>query len=384
MPKYRAIKYRIHPTDEQRELLHQTFGCVRKVYNDALSMQIGLHEAGMQTFGKNTLNTYCNRVWKKEFPFFAEVDKFALTNSLHALCAAYTNFFEGRTRYPRHKSKHDSEQSYTTNFTNGNIAVISLKGEPGYVKLPKVGKVAASIHRMPKEDWQLKGATVSTQGKGKYYVSVLFQLPDTSVKAAPLPTEETTLGLDYSSPKFYVDSNGEEAGITHWYRKSEEALAKEQRKLSHCKRGSNRYQKQKAKVDKLSKKAANQRRDFCHKLSRKIANSYDAVCVEDLDLRTMAQSLHFGKAVADNGFGMFRTFLQYKLQEQGKYYIVVDKWFPSSKTCRHCGNRKPDLQLGEMTWVCPCCGVVIDRDLNAAINIRDEGLRIFYAERASA
>lgn len=381
---YRAIKYRVYPTDAQSEKLSQTFGCARKVYNDALSMQRGLYEAGMPTFGQTALNAYCNRVWKDEFPFLTEVDKFALTNSLYALCAAYKNFFEGRTGYPRYKSRRGEEQSYTTNYTNGNIEVITRKGNRGFVKIPKVGKVPASIHRVPKKDWVLKSATVSKQVNGKYYIAVLYQLPDTLIKQAPLPTEETTLGLDYSSPKFYVDSNGNDAGVMHWYRKSEERLAKEQRKLSHCKKGSNRYFKQKARVSKLSRTVANQRLDFCHKLSRKIASSYDAVCVEDIDLSAMAQTLKFGKAVSDNGFGMFRTFLQYKLAEQGKYYIVIDKWYPSTKTCWHCGSKNPDVQLGQMEWVCPHCGAVIDRDLNAAINIRNEGLRTFYAERIPA
>lgn len=381
---YRAIKYRVYPTEEQSEKLSQTFGCARKVYNDALSMQRGLYEAGMAPFSKNELNAYCNQVWKKEFPFLVAVDKFALTNSLYTLCAAYQNFFEKRAGYPRYKSKCGKEQSYTTNYTNGNIAVITQKGHYGYIKIPKVGKIRASIHRAPKKDWVLKSATVSMQVTRKYYISVLFQLPEVAVAPAPLPTEKTTLGLDYSSPKFFVDSNGNDAETPHWYRKAETRLAKEQRKLSHCKKGSNRYAKQKARVSKLSRIAANQRLDFCHKLSRKIANSYDAVCVEDVDLRTMAQTLNFGKAVSDNGFGMFRIFLQYKLEAQGKYYIVISKWYPSTKTCCHCGNKNPDIQLGQMEWVCPHCGVVIDRDLNAAINIRNEGLRAFYEERVPA
>ena len=163
---YRAIKYRVYPTDAQCEKLSQTFGCVRKVYNDALSLQNGLYEADMPAFGKIELNAYCNRVWKKEFSFLTEVDKFALTNSLYALCTARKNFFEKRAGYPRYKSRRGEEQTYTTNYTNGNIEVVS-KGKQGYVKLPKVGKVPASIHRIPKKNWILKSATVSQQINGK-------------------------------------------------------------------------------------------------------------------------------------------------------------------------------------------------------------------------
>ena len=149
---------------------------------------------------------------------------------------------------------------------------------------------------------------------GRFYVSVLFQVMEPEVVEEIIPAPETTLGLDYSSPEFYVDSNGHTAGIQHWFRKTEKRLQVEQRKLSRCKKGSNRYEKQRLKVNRIAKKAANQRLDFCHKKSRKIANSYDAVCVEDLNLRDMAQALSFGKAVSDNGFGMFRTFLRYKLE----------------------------------------------------------------------
>ena len=161
-------------------------------------------------------------------------------------------------------------------------------------------------------------------------------------------------------------------------------MATEQRKLSHCIKGSNRYEKQKQKVNRIARKVSNQRKDFCHKKSREITNLYNAVCVEDMDLKAIAQSLRFGKAVSDNGFGMFRNFLRYKLEEQGKYFIPIDKWFPSTKTCRHCGEVNPDVQLGQSVWTCPHCGAVIDRDLNAAINIRNEGLRTFYLDRATA
>lgn len=140
-------------------------------------------------------------------------------------------------------------------------------------------------------------------------------------------------------------------------------------------KGSNNYEKQRLVVAKLHEPAANQRRDFTHKLSREIANSYDAVCVEDIDLRSLSQSLRLGKATMDNGFGIFRTFLRYKLEEQGKHFIKIDKWYPSSKACNHCGRYNPKVTLGVSEWVCPHCGAIIQRDYNAACNIRHEGLR---------
>lgn len=372
---HRAIKYRLFPDEEQEIQINKTFGCVRKVYNMGLEMQVGLHASGSGMMSKTDMNNYCNRVWKAGFPFLREVDKFALTNSIYSLDAAYRNFFGGRAKFPRFKSKKDSRNSYTTNITNGNISVAGGKNGKGYVKLPKLGNVDARIHRSPPEGWNIISATVSVSASGKYFVSVHFSAQ------IGIPTvlldEGNAIGLDYSSPDFYEDSNGHIPDVPHAYRKSERRLAKAQRKLSRMEHGSRNYLEQKKTVARIHEHVANQRKDFCHKESRKIANSYDIVCVEDLDLHAQAQSLRFGKAVGDNGFGMFRTFLQYKLEEKGKVLIKIDKWFPSTKTCHDCGTYNPDVVLGQDEWLCPGCGKVIPRNRNAALNIRDEGLRIF-------
>ena len=197
--------------------------------------------------------------------------------------------------------------------------------------------------------------------------------------AEVLPTEDNAIGLDYSSPKFYVDDQGRSPDKMHWFRASEEKLAHEQRLLTNMKYGSKNYNRQLHKIQVLQEHIANQRKDFIHKESRRIANAYGAVCVEDLDLRGLSQALNFGKSTMDNGFGMFRTELQYKLAEQGKHLIFVDKWYPSSKTCSHCGGYFGELKLGQDEWVCPHCGKVISRDKNAGINIKREGIRQFYA-----
>ena len=370
----RAIKYQIFPTPEQASQMARTFGCARLVYNLGIEMLDGLYAAGFGYMGYMSLNNYCTRVWKAEMPFLKEVDKFALNNSLMNLDVGYQRLFEKASGHPKCKSRKDSEQSYTTNMTNGNIKLVlpSKKGSKGKIQLPKLGLVDACIYRLPKKDWVIKQATVSKDCRGKYWASILFAFEEPEVQPV-VPTLEKTLGLDYSSPHFFVASDGNVADMPHYYRMAESRLAKEQRKLSHMEKGSNNYQKQKTRVAKLHGTVANQRRDFNHKLSRKIANSYDAVCVEDIDLRALAGALSFGKATLDNGFGQFRTFLKYKLEEQGKYYVVIDKWYPSTKTCHDCGGYNPDVVLGQMEWVCPHCGAVIQRDDNAALNIRDKG-----------
>jgi len=200
--------------------------------------------------------------------------------------------------------------------------------------------VKAKLHRLPPEEWIIKSATVSMTASDKYYCSVLFEYEETPVK--PVVPEAK--------------------------------LARAQRRLSRMLRGSNNYYKQKRRVACIHEEIANRRKDFCHKESRKITNSYDAVCVEDINLRGMAQCLNLGKATNDNGFGMFRTFLQYKLQEQGKQLIVIDRWLPSTKACHVCGYINSEITLNVREWTCPCCGTHHDRDENAAINIRDQGL----------
>ena len=370
----RAIKYRIYPNEDQKDLINKTFGCVRKVYNMGLELQQGLHTADMKSMSRNELNQFCNHVWKDELEYLREVDKFALTNSLFNLSNAFKNFFDKKGRYPRFKSKKDHKMSYTTNATNGNIAVERTGTKCGRIKLPKLGWVEACIHRDPEPGAVLKNATISMSQSGKYYVSILFAI--TVEAASPvMPDIKKTLGLDYSSPLFYVDSEGCSPEVPHAFRRVEQRLAKEQKRLARMVKGSKNYEKQRLVIARLHERASNQRKDFCHKESRKIANSWDIVCVEDIDLRAMSGALRLGKSTMDNGFGLFRGFLQYKLEEQGKHFVVIDKWYPSTKTCNHCGTYYSDIQLGQKEWTCPHCHKVLQRDPNAAKNIRDEGFR---------
>lgn len=211
---------------------------------------------------------------------------------------------------------------------------------------------------------------------GKYYVSVLFEYENQVQKIEP----KTFLGLDFSMHELYIDSNGNEANYPKFYRKAQDKLVKEQRKLSRMKKDSRNYEKQRIKLALVHEKVANQRKDFLHKQSRQIANAYDCVCIEDLNMKAMSQSLNFGKSVHDNGWGMFTTFLQYKLEEQGKQLIKVDKFFPSSQICNVCGYKNSQTRdLSVREWDCPNCGTHHDRDVNAAINIREEGKRLVQA-----
>ncbi|WP_243149190.1 RNA-guided endonuclease InsQ/TnpB family protein [Blautia sp. BIOML-A1] len=202
---------------------------------------------------------------------------------------------------------------------------------------------------------------------------MLFCCENQTVEKRPA---EKFLGIDFAMHGMCVFSTGERAGYPMFYRNTEKKLAREQRKLSRCQRGSRNYEKQKKRVALCHEKIRNQRKDFQHKLSAGLAENYDAVCVEDLDLKGMAGGLHFGKGIYDNGYGLFLSMLEYKLEERGKYLIKVNRYFASSKICSVCGKKKAELSLSERIYYCEC-GSRMDRDVNAAVNIMNEGKRIF-------
>lgn len=362
----KAYKFRIYPSAEQQVMCVKTFGCVRFVYNCMLFDKIKYYEQTKQKLN-NTPAQY-----KKEFEWLKEVDSLALANAQKNLQTAYNNFFRSpKIGFPKFKSKKTNRKSYTTNSVNGNIKLVD-----GFLTLPKIGKVKLKQHRQIPLDYKLKSVTVSQTPSGKYYASVLFEYESQVQEIEP----QTFLGVDFSMHELYKDSEGKEPCYPRYYRRAEKRLKREQRKFSLMKKGSKNRDKQRIKVAKLHEKVANQRKDFLHKQSRQIANVYDCVCIETLNIKAMAQSLNFGKSVSDNGWGMFVDFLQYKLEEIGKKLVKVDRFFPSSQTCNICGHKNTDTKnLGVRIWDCPECGTHHDRDVNAAINIRNEGMRIAFA-----
>ena len=371
----RAIKYRIYPTTEQKIMFAKTFGCCRKVYNLMLNDKL----EGYKATGK--FPTVTPAKYKKDYPYLKEVDSLALANKQLDLQAAFHNALS-KTRkkkngFPKFKSKKHSRKSYTTNNQKGTVAIIDNR----YIKLPKVGKIKAVIHRIPDSRWIIKSATVSQESDGKFYTSVLFEFE--LVENGYIADKTNAIGLDYASDGLYVDNNGIVGSNHKYYRESHRKLAKEQRKLSR-KAGSkkneiksNNYLKQLRKVNKVHRHIANQRMDHLHKISTKIANQYDVVCVETLNMRSMANhGFGNGKATLDNGYGMFLSMLEYKLSDRNKYLVKVDKWFPSSRRCHCCGKIHPEMKSLQTRIIKCDCGLTMSRDQNAAINILHEGLRL--------
>ena len=371
----KAIKYRLYPTTEQSVIFTKTFGYCRKVYNLMLSDKID----GYKLTGK--FLTVTPAKYKKDYPYLKEVDSLALANKQIDLQAAFRNRFsksrKKNTGFPKFKSAKHSRKSYTTNNQHGTVAIIDDK----YIKLPKIGKVKAVIHRIPDNNWIIKSATVSQESDGKYYISMLFEFDN--IVNSDIADKTNAIGLDYASDGLYVDNNGN-IGTNHkYYRESHKKLAKVQHRLSRMQGSkkhetkSNNYLKQLRKVNKIHRHIAHQRLDNLHKISTKIANSYDVVCVESLNMKSMSnKSFGNGKSTLDNGYGMFLSMLEYKLYDRNKYFVKVDKWFPSSQICHCCGTLHPEMKNLAIRKIICDCGLRISRDQNAAINIRNEGLRL--------
>ena len=364
----RAYRFRLYPNTEQTIMINKTIGCARLIYNSLLTDKKEYYEQTGLSLKKEVSE------YKKEKEFLKEVDSLALANAKINLETAFKNFFEKRSKYPKlhKKGKHDS---YTTNNVNNNIKIVDKK-----IKLPKIGFVKIKQHRILGTDEIIKSATISKVG-GKYYISVLTEREPKPIEKVDISTisEDKVLGLDFSVPHFYIDNNGNSSEYPMYYRNAQKKLAKEQRKLSRKEYRSRNYYKQLQKVQKLQEHIANQRKDFLHKLSRELVNQYDAICFEDINLSNLSRTLKFGKCIYDEGFGMFRTFIKYKLEREGKYFILIDNWFASTKLCSACGYKNDDITLNTLEWYCPECGTYHLRDHNAAINIKREGYRMLIA-----
>ena len=362
---HKAYRFRIYPNAAQRDLFARTFGCCRFIYNRMLSDKI-LHYQECRKMLKCTPAGY-----KKEFPWLKKVDSLALANVQLDLEGAFNKFFrEKGVGFPKFKAKHRCRKSYTTNMVNGNIRL-----EAGHLRLPKAGTVKIIVHRRVPEEYRLKSVTVSQEPSGEYYASLLYEYCRSENQAAADPESCSILGIDFAMNGMAVFSDGSRSDYPGYYRRGEAKLKREQRKLSHCEKGSRNYIRQKKKVAGCHQKVKNQRKDYHHKLSRRLADRYQVIAAEDLDLKAMSRSMHYGKSVMDDGYGQFLNFLAYKLDENGGQLIRIGRFFPSSKTCSCCGTVKKDLKLSERIYRCGC-GCEMDRDVNAAVNIREEGRRL--------
>ena len=369
---YQAFYYRLYPTKEQQIVFNRWFGCTRKVYNETLAKSIAEYESGNKRFVNRSsfYSVIQDLKHDGQHDYLKDVYIQVLQKSVDRLLDGYNNFFSHRARFPQFKKKFDDKQSFKvpcSDYIRNNLDL-----ENSRVWIPKLKQyVRFKQHRPLKE--RVVSYTISRQSSGTWHISFQCEVCKQSIKQ-----KTKQIGLDFGIIDFIVTSDGQRVPARKPYRKSERKINNLQKKLSKKVKGSNNYNKLKRKLAKLHQHVANQRKDANHKLSSKLVNDNQVICIEDLKISNMSKNHKLAKSLLDEGWYQFTEMLKYKLEWYGGQLIKIDRYFASSKTCVVCGYKIKKLPLYIREWTCPQCGEVLDRDLNAAYNILYEGLKTLH------
>ena len=361
-----GYKYRIYPSRIQKSQIVRTIGSCRFVYNRCLDKKKTAYECEKKCITRIDCNNWCNSELKAEFAWLREVDKFALTNAIYDMDSAYQKFFSEHTGHPKFRSKHGRHNSYKTNYTNGNIAV---DFEGNWIKLPKLGKVKAKLHR--KFKGHIKNVTVSLSPSGKCFASICVDASNQERNHA-----YGVVGLDMGLKDLVVTSDGVRNEVSSEMGALQKKVRRLQHGLSRKKRGSSNYNKQKHRIAETHERIANIRIDNLHKITRALVDENQIIVCESLNVKGMMSIHHLASSIASASWSELVRQLAYKSSWYGRKFIMIDRFFPSSQNCSCCGCKNTSVKnLSIRRWICPNCGAVHDRDINAARNILMEGLR---------
>lgn len=375
MKQMKTYKLRIYPNKDQIQLIHQTFGCCRFVFNYSLSRQKAKEELWytveqMVQNGQLPQNNWKSDFFKKNeaikairelkvnHPFLKEVDSIALQESVERLHKAYDRSYKKLGGRPKFKSKRNLVQSFTTKCVNGNISI-----EGNMIKLPKLGRLKFKDSRSI--EGTIKTATVTKSPSGKYFISLTAE-----TEIMPLPKLNTKVGIDVGIKEFAVCSNGLRIPNPKHYQKKQQRLAFLQKALARKKRGSRNYEKQRLKVAKCHENIFNQRKDFLHKCSTQLIRENQSIAIEHLNVTKMLKEKDLAQAIAQAAWYEFRLQLEYKSNGYDRTLVVADPHYPSSQLCSTCGDQNPLVKnLNVRHWTCPTCSTLHDRDYNASLNL---------------
>ena len=376
----KGFKYRIYPKNNQIEQIEVMFKAKRYVWNYFLNInkhRLNHHKSVLNYTKMSKLLT----LLKRKQAWLNQCEKSVLQNTVKYQYQTFLKFFKKECGFPKFKSYKNNYQSIKMNYTNGNIGILEkdieytstgkFKKQNCKIKLPKIKQVKIAYSRQ--YEGRIVSCTLSRDTNNKYYISLCC----VDIEINPLEQTGAVVGIDLGIKEFATTSDNEIINNPKFYRKYEEKLIKTQRKLSKRKKGSNNRNKQRLKVNKWHKKIANSRIDFLQKLSTKLIRDYDIICMEDLNSSGMIKNHKLAKSISDASFFEFNRELEYKARWNYKLISRIDRFYPSSQICSHCGNKSSQTKdLSVRTYICEECGLEIDRDYNASINILNEGLRI--------
>lgn len=360
----KGIKFRIYPNKEQQNLINQTLGCCRLIYNKGLAMRNEAYENGSKIGYSQTSAMLTELKRSDDFSFLKAVDSIALQQSLRDLDRGFVNFFQKRAAHPVFKSKHNHHQSYRTINQRDNIRIVGKR-----IKLPKLGFVKI---RQSMEVDKINNVTMERTPTGKY-----FAVLNVEFEPEPLINMGGLIGIDVGIKDFYSDSNGNVVSNPKYLEKSMRKLIREQRKLSRKQKGSNNRNKQRVKVALVHEKITNQRNDFLQKQSTMLIRENQTICIEDLKVKNMIRNRRLAQHIASASWSKFFDMLTYKSVWYGNDIVKVPTMYPSSQTCSCCGYKNPLVKnLAIRKWECPECHTRHDRDTNASVNILKKGLQM--------